>query len=64
MEAKCLCDDVMILRTAIEQAIIKGQKSLTLLSHVPEPTVVSEDEYLGPACADECPGVVGWAEDF
>ena len=62
-EVKCLEDEVMILKTAIEEAITKGQKSLALVSDIPESGVVF-DEGFASTCADVGPGVVGWVDDF
>jgi hypothetical protein len=62
-EVKCLEDEVMILKTAIEEAITKGQKSLGLLSDIPESVVVFDEEF-ALTCADAGPGVVGWVDDF
>jgi type II secretory pathway component HofQ len=62
-EVKCLEDEVMILKTAIEEAITKGQKSLALLSDIPESGVVFEEDF-ALVCADAGPGVVGWVDDF
>jgi hypothetical protein len=62
-EVKYLHDEIMTLKMAIEEAIIKGQKSLDLVSDIPESdTVVDED--FAMSCADAVPGVVGWIDDF
>jgi hypothetical protein len=63
MEVKCLYDDVMTLKTAIEEAITKGQESLALLSDIPESVVVFDEEF-ALTCVDAGPGVVGWVDDF
>jgi hypothetical protein len=44
-EAERLHDDVVALKTAIEEAIIKGQKSLDNLNGIPEPCLVSNEEF-------------------
>jgi hypothetical protein len=62
-EVKCLEDEVMTLKTAIEEAIIKGQKPLALLSDIPESGVVFDEEF-ALTCADVGLGVVGWVDDF
>jgi hypothetical protein len=62
-EVKCLEDEVMILKTAIEEAITKGQKSLALLSDIPQSGVAFEEDF-ALTCADAGPGVVGWVDDF
>jgi hypothetical protein len=45
MEVKCLYDDVVTLKTAIEEAIIKGQKSVAVLSDIPESDLVSNEDF-------------------
>jgi len=62
-EVKCLYDEVVTLKMAIEEAIIKGQKSSALSSDIPECGVVF-DEDLALTCGDTCPGVVGWIDDL
>jgi len=53
----------MILRMAIEEAILKGQKSLDLVSDIPDSDVVFDEDF-AVTCADAVPGVVGWVDDF
>lgn len=62
-EVKCLEDEVMILKVAIEEAILKGQKSLDLVSDIPDSDVVFDKDF-AVTCADAVPGVVGWVDDF
>ena len=62
-EVKCLEDQIMILKMAIEEAIMKGQKSLDLVNDIPESDVVF-DEDSAVTCAEAVPGVVGWVDDF
>jgi len=62
-EVKCLYDEVITLKTAIEEAIIKGQKSVDLLSEIPESDVVFDEDF-ALTCAGAGPGVVGWVDDF
>jgi hypothetical protein len=62
MKAKCPYDEVMILKTAIEEAIMKGQKSFGCLGDIPESGAISNEE-LDPIDVDEGSGVVGWIED-
>jgi len=62
-EVKCLEDEVMILKVAIERAITKGQKSLSLLSDIPGSEVVFDEDF-AVTCVDVGPGVVGWVDDF
>lgn len=53
----------MILKVAIEEAILKGQKSLDLVSDIPDSDVVFDKDF-AVTCADAVPGVVGWVDDF
>jgi seryl-tRNA synthetase len=62
-EVKCLEREVRTLKTAIEEAIMKGQKSLAVFTDVPESGVVF-DEDLGLTCGGTGSGVVGWVDDF
>jgi len=62
-KVKCLEDEVMTLRTAIEEAIIKGQKSLTVLSDISESDLVTGEDF-ALTWEDAGPGVVGWVDDF
>lgn len=63
IEVKSLYDEVMTLRMAIEEAIIKGQKSVGGLSDVRGADLFSNND-LGSTCVNEGSGVVGWIEDF
>jgi hypothetical protein len=63
MEVKCLYDDVVTLKTAIEEAIIKGQKSVAVLSDIPESDLVSNKDF-ALTCVNAGSGVVGWLDDF
>jgi hypothetical protein len=63
MEVKCLYDDVVTLKTAIEEAIIKGQKSVAVLSDIPESDLVSNEDF-ALTCVNAGSGVVGWLDDF
>ena len=63
MEVKCLYDDVVTLKTAIEEAIIKGQKSVAVLSDIPESDLVSNEDF-ALTCVNAGSGVVGWIDDF
>ena len=63
MEVKCLCDDVVTLKTAIEEAIIKGQKSLDGLNDIPGSGLVSNEDFV-LTCVHAGSGVVGWLDDF
>ena len=62
-EVKCLEDEVMTLKTAIEEAIIKGQKSVAVLSDIPESDLVSNEDF-ALTCVNAGSGVVGWIDDF
>jgi len=63
MEVKSLYDDVVTLKTAIEEAIIKGQKSVAVLSDIPESGLVSKEDF-ALTCVHAGSGVVGWVNDF
>jgi hypothetical protein len=63
MEVKCLQDEFVTLKTAIEEAIIKGQKSGAVLSDIPESDLVSNDDF-ALTCVHAGSGVVGWIDDF
>lgn len=63
MEVKRLYDDVMTLRMAIEEAIIKGQKSVAVLSDIPESGLVSKEDF-ALTCVNTGSGIVGWIDDF
>ena len=63
MEVKCLYDDVVTLTMAIEEAIIKGQKSVAVLSDIPESDLVSHEDF-ALTCVHAGSGVVGWIDDF
>jgi len=63
MEVKCLYDDVVTLKTAIEEAIIKGQQSVAVLSDIPESGLVSKEDF-ALTCVNAGSGVVGWVNDF
>jgi hypothetical protein len=57
-ELERLHDDVIALKTAIEEAIIKGQKSLAGLNDIPEPGLVSNEDFV-LARTNTGSGVVG-----
>ena len=63
MEVKCLYDDVVTLKTAIEEAIIKGQKSVAVLSDIPESALVPNEDF-ALAYVNVGSGIVGWLADF
>jgi hypothetical protein len=63
MEVKRLHDDVVTLKTAIEEAIVKGQKSIAVLGDIPESGLVSKEDF-ALTCVNAGPGIVGWLDDF
>ncbi len=63
MEVKCLQDEFVTLKTAIEEAIIKGQKSVAVLSDIPESDLVSDEDFALTG-VNAGSGVVGWVNDF
>jgi hypothetical protein len=63
MEVKRLYDDVVTLKTAIEEAIIKGQKSIGGLNDIPRSGLVSNEDF-ALTCVNVGSGVVGWIDDF
>lgn len=60
---KCLHDDVITLKTAIEEAIIKGQKSKAGLGEISKSDLVSNGDF-ALTCLNIGSGVVGWLDDF
>lgn len=62
-EVKCLEREVMTLKTAIEEAIMKGQKSLAVFTDVPGSGVVFDEDF-GLTRGGTGSGVVGWVDDF
>jgi hypothetical protein len=62
MEGKRLHDEFLTLKMAIEEAIIKGQKSRGNLNDVPGSGLVSDEDF-ALTCVN-AGGVVGWIEDF
>ena len=63
VEVKRLQDEVITLKMAIEEAIIKGQKSLAGLNDIPESDLVSNED-LAHTRMIAGSGIVGWADDF
>jgi hypothetical protein len=63
MEARRLEDEFVALKTAIEEAIIKGQKSVALFDRIPEWDLVSREDF-ARSCANAGSGIVGWIDDF
>ena len=63
MEGKRLHDEVMILKTAIEEAIREGQKSIDDLNDIPGSGLVSNKDF-DLTCVNAGSGVIGWVDDF
>jgi hypothetical protein len=63
IQVRSLNDDVMTLKAAIEEAIIRGQKSVAGLKDACQAGVVSDEDF-ARHCAESSPGVVGWLDDF
>jgi hypothetical protein len=62
-EVKCLYDEVVTLKAAIEEAIVKGQKSFGALDDIAELGMTPDDE---PDLNDmnRGSGLVGWIDDL
>ena len=60
-DVKCLHDEVLTLKTAIEEAIIKGQKAFGTLSDSTE-SGMTADEELDLIDASGGSGLVGWVD--
>jgi hypothetical protein len=63
MEVKRLHDEVAILKTAIEEAIKNGQKSIDDLNDISGSGLVSNKDF-DLTCVNAGSGVVGWVDDF
>ena len=63
METKILQDEFATLKAAIEEAIIKGQKSLADLDDISGSALVSNEDF-ALTCVNTGSGVVGWLDDF
>ena len=63
MESERLCDEILILKTAIEEAIKKGQKSMNGLYDISEFVMVTHKDsvftYMNAGSE-----IVGWVDDF
>ena len=62
-KVKCLEDQFVTLRTAIEEAIIKGQKSVAVFSDISESDLVAAEDF-ALTCVNTGSGIVGWLDDF
>jgi len=63
MEAKRLHDEVVTLKTAIEEAINRGQKSTDDLNDISGSGLVSTKDF-DLTCVNAGEGIVGWVDDF
>ena len=62
-EVKCLYDEVLTLKAAIEEAIIKGQKAFGTLSGGTE-SGMTTDEELDPVDVQQGSRLVGWVDQI
>lgn len=62
-EGKSLHDEVLTLKMAIEEAIIKGQKTFGTLSDITE-SGTTVDEELDLVDVNGGSGLVGWVDDI
>ena len=63
IEEKRLQDEFVTLKTAIEEAIIKGQKSVAGPDDILGYGLVSEEDLVHTSMNADS-GVVGWVDDF
>ena len=63
IESERLRDEILILKTAIEEAIIKGQKSINGLYDISEFVMVTHKGSVFN-CMDAGSGIVGWVDNF
>jgi hypothetical protein len=63
IEVERLHDEVVALKTAIEEAIREGQKSTDDLDDIPRSGLPSNKD-LALTCVDAGSGVVDWVDDF
>jgi hypothetical protein len=62
-EVNCLYDEVLTLKVAIEEAIIKGQKAFGALTDTVKPGM-TRDEELELVDVSGGSGLVGWVDDI
>ena len=62
-DVKCLYDEVLTLKTAIEEAIIKGQKAFGTLSDSTESGMTADAE-LDPVDVNGGSRLVGWVDQI
>jgi len=63
MEVERLHDEFVNLKRAIEEAIIKGQKSVDDLNDIPRSSLVSGEGF-ALTHMNAGSGIVGWVDDF
>ncbi len=63
MEVERLHVEVVTLKTAIEEAIREGQKSMDDLDDIPRSGLVSNEDF-ALTHMNAGSGVVGWVDDF
>ena len=63
MKIERLEDEFLALKTALEEAIIAGERSMGDFGEIPYHTLAS-NEHSASARATVRPGVVGWVDDF
>jgi len=63
MEVKSLQDEFVTLKTAIEEAIDEGQKSIDDLNDIPTAGLVLNKDF-AITSMNAGSGVVGWVNDF
>jgi hypothetical protein len=63
MEAERLHDEIVTLKTAIEEAIKKGQKSMAGLYDISESVLITRKDSAS-TYMNAGSGVVGWVDDF
>ena len=65
LEVERLHDEVVTLKTAIEEAIREGQKSVDDINDIPKSGVVSKRTLPSPTIKQVASSeVVGWVDDF
>jgi hypothetical protein len=63
IQTERLEDEFLALKTALEEAIIAGERSMCDFGEIPCYTLVSKEHSIS-AHATARPEVVGWVEDF
>jgi hypothetical protein len=62
-EVKCLYDEILTLKVAIEEAIIKGQKAFGALTDATKSSMTADEE-LDLLDVNRGSGLVGWVDDI